>query len=268
MSSVITIDNTMLNDDIIDCFKNHIYIKDYDKLKIVCSKYKRYFCLKKLICCNKYSKLINIKGCTIEIFIYIICKNVLKKLDYDVKKKIIEQIIKRKNEFTLDNYSNGLCCVLNYIVELYNNCYQNDIKNIIKLLEKFIYFCNEKIDINNFTYFTNPIISYIDDIQEGIITIQSIQSNVNYNNTNNENNKKNDIINMLLYINLNLFLTIILKNIKIIIPSQYTNFQNLDILLYMFQSEKIKLIKYNIQGHLFPDYYVDYVIKLTDKLYV
>jgi hypothetical protein len=267
MTSVITIDNTILNDDIIDCFKSHIYIKDYDKLKIVCSKYKRYFCLKKLISCNKYSKLINIKGCTMEILIYIICKNILKKLDNDVIKIIIEQIIKRKNEFTLDNYNNGLCgdgCVLYYIIELYNNCYNIDIKNIIKLLDKFIYFCKEKININNFTYFTNPIISYIDDIQEGIITIQS---NANYDNTNNENNKTNDIINLLLYINLNLFLTIILKNIIIIIP-QHSNSQNLELYLYMFQTEKIKLIKYNIEGHLFPDYYVEYVIKLTDKLYM
>ena len=45
MSSVTIINNTILNDDIIDCCKNHIYITDYDKLKIVCSKYKKYFFL-------------------------------------------------------------------------------------------------------------------------------------------------------------------------------------------------------------------------------
>ena len=86
----------------------------------------------------------------------------------------------------------------------------------------------EKIDLNNFTYFTTPIISYIDDIQENIITKYS---NINYNN------KNNDIINMLLYINLNLFLLIILKNIKIIIPHNY-NYQNFESCLYIIQSEK------------------------------
>ena len=140
----------------------------------------------------------------------------------------------------------------------YYNCYHCDIKNIIKLLENFIYFCKEKIDLNNFTYFTTPIISYIDDIQERII--------VKYSNIN-DDIINNDIINMLLYINLNLFLIIILKNIKIIIP-QKNNYQNLENLLCILQNKKIELIKYNIDGHSFPDYYIQYVIELTDKLYM
>ena len=94
--------------NIIDCCKNHIYITDYDKLKIVCSKYKKYFCLKELTHNNKYSEIINIKGCTLEIFIYIICKSILKNIDYDVEKNIIKQIIASKNEFTLDNYKKGI----------------------------------------------------------------------------------------------------------------------------------------------------------------
>jgi hypothetical protein len=261
MSSVTIINNTILNDDIIDCCKNHIYITDYDKLKIVCSKYKKYFCLKELTYGNKYSEIINIKGCTLEIFIYIICKSILKNIDYDVEKNIIKQIIASKNEFTLDNYKKGIY-ILNYIILLYYNCYHGDIKNIIKLLGKFIYFCKKKIDLNNFTYFTTPIISYIDDIQERIIVKYS---NINDDNINNDIN--NDIINMLLYINLNLFLIIILKNIKIIIP-QKNNYQNLENLLCILQNKKIELIKYNIDGHSFPDYYIQYVIELTDKLYI
>jgi len=249
---------TMIDDDIIDCYKNHICITDYNKLKIVCSKYKNCFCLKKLIYNNNYSEIVNIKGCTIEILIYIICKNVLKNIDNDVAKNITGQILVMKNKFSLDNYKNGIH-ILNYIILLYYHCYCRDIKNIIKLIEKFIYFCEKKINLNNLTQFTIPIISYIDDIQENIIT--------KYSNTNYNIKKYNDIINMLLYINLNLFLIIILKNIKIILPQNYNN-QSLEAGLYMIQSEKIKLIKHNIHGHLFPDYYIKYVIMLTNKLYI
>lgn len=248
---------TIIDDDIIDCYNNYICITDYYKLKIVCSKYKKCFCLKKLIYNNNYSEIINIKGCTIEILIYIICKNVLKNIDYDVAKNITGQILVMKNKFSLDNYKNGIH-ILNYIILLYYNCYCGDIKNIIKLIEKFIYFCEKKINLNNLTQFTIPIISYIDDIQENIIT--------KYSNTN-SNMKNNDIINMLLYINLNLFLIIILKNIKIILPQNY-KYQSLESCLYIIQNEKIKLIKHNIHGHYFPDYYIKYVIMLTNKLYI
>jgi len=37
-----------------------------------------------------------------EILIYIICKNTLKNIDYDVEKNIIRQIV--KNKFSLNNY--------------------------------------------------------------------------------------------------------------------------------------------------------------------
>jgi len=258
MSLVTIINNTILNDDVIDCYKNYIYITDYDKLKIVCSKYKKYFCLKKLIYNNNYSKIVNIKGCTIEILIYIICKNVLKNIDCYVAKNITGQILVMKNNFSLDNYKKGIH-ILDYIILLYYNCYCRDVKNIIKLIEKFIYFCDKKINLNNLTQFTIPIISYIDDIQENIITYYS---NINYNKKYN-----NDIINMLLYINLNLFLIIILKNIKTILPQNY-NYQSLESCLYIIQSEKIKLIKHNIHGHFFPDYYIKYVIMLINKLYI
>jgi hypothetical protein len=48
MSSVTIINNAILNDDIIDSCKNYIYITDYDKLKIVCSKYKKFFLSKEI----------------------------------------------------------------------------------------------------------------------------------------------------------------------------------------------------------------------------
>jgi len=156
-----------------------------------------------------------------EILIYIICKNTLKNIDYDVEKNIIRQIV--KNKFSLNNYKKEIL-YYNIVLQLLLSWY----KKYNCIIGKVHLFLWEKIDLNNFTYFTTPIISYIDDIQENIITKYS---NINYNN------KNNDIINMLLYINLNLFLLIILKNIKIIIPHNY-NYQNFESCIYIIKSEK------------------------------
>ena len=111
-----------------------------------------------------------------------------------------------------------------------------------------------------------PFSKFIENRSRTIIIHKMIIFIVKYSNIN-DDNINNDIINMLLYINLNLFLIIILKNIKIIIP-QKNNYQNLENLLCILQNKKIELIKYNIDGHSFPDYYIQYVIELTDKLYI
>ena len=90
-----------LQEDILDCFKNHVDIRDYDKLKKVSSKYKKYFDLKPLIDGKKYEDIMIINGCSIDILAIIMTKNIIKKYDYEENNYIMEQILKRKDSFSL-----------------------------------------------------------------------------------------------------------------------------------------------------------------------
>lgn len=64
-----------LQDDIIDILKSKIDIRDYDKLKRVSLKYKRYFDLKPMIDSKKYEDIMIICGCSVDILANIITKH-------------------------------------------------------------------------------------------------------------------------------------------------------------------------------------------------
>jgi hypothetical protein len=101
--------NIFLQEDILDCFKNHVDIRDYDKLKRVSSKYKKYFDLKPLIDDKKYEDIMIINGCSIDILAIIMTKNIIKKYDYEENNYIMEQILKHKDSFSLLPTNITLC---------------------------------------------------------------------------------------------------------------------------------------------------------------
>jgi len=90
-----------LQDDIIDAFKSKIDIDDYDKLKRVSIKYKKYFDLKPIIDSKKYDDIMIIQGCTVDILLSIITRHVIEKYNYKEIKEIAEQILKNKGKFSL-----------------------------------------------------------------------------------------------------------------------------------------------------------------------
>jgi hypothetical protein len=95
---------------------------------------------------------------------------------------------------------------------------------------------------------------YIEDVFEDTISFQ----------------KDNNFINTLLDINLNLFLSIIIKRIKTIIPKN--SFKTFD-LLSNIQNNKLddiifNNINYDADGKCFPDYYIKYVTDFAIALYI
>jgi len=248
-----------ITEDILDYLKFYIDIRDYDKLKMVSSKYKKYFDLKPLIQTRKYSNIMIIKGCSIRILINIITKNVLNIYNYEHNDNINKKIIKHKKEFSLLTKYKGHY-LLHYLIEVYYNCYNNNYNQIIKTLQVFEKVCNKIINLHNFTYFITPIMCYIDDIYEETIRIK-----------NSNDVKNNNFLNILININLNLFLCIIMKRIKIIISDN--SFQSIDLLLSNIQNEKLDEIVYNyinyyMDGKCFPDYFIEYINDFANTLYI
>ena len=90
-----------LQDDIIDVLKAKIDIRDYDKLKRVSVKYKRYFDLKPMIDSKKYEEIMIIYGCSVDILTNIITRHVMEKYNYEEIKEITQQILKHRDRFSL-----------------------------------------------------------------------------------------------------------------------------------------------------------------------
>lgn len=246
-------------EDILDYLKFHIDIRDYDKLKMVSSKYKKYFDLRPLIQSRKYSNIMTIKGCSIRILINIIAKNIINIYNYEDNADINNKIIKNEKEFSLLTKNKGHY-LLHSLIEVYYSCYNNDYNQIIKTLQVFEKVCNKIINLRNFTYFITPIMCYIDDIYEETIQIQNFDDAEN-----------NNFLNILITINLNLFLSIIIRRLKIIIPDNA--FQSIDLLLSNIQNEKLDEIVYNYinydaDGRCFPDYFIKYINEFANTLYI
>jgi hypothetical protein len=244
-----------LQDDIIDVLKSQIDIRDYDKLKRVSLKYKKYFDLKPIIDSKKYEDIMIIRGCSVDILANIIAMHVIAKYNYIEIKEIMEQILKYKNNFSMSVQDNGHY-VLKSLITLYYNCYNNNYKGIINSLWSFRNNCYKMISKDNFSYFIQPIISYIEDMN-GEITL------LRFNNY----DEYDDIVNnkMLIYINLNIYLSIVMKSIITIIPNNAP--KNLvDVINNGLQEIVLDYIDFNINALGYPNYYITYVKYICNNI--
>jgi hypothetical protein len=244
-----------LQDDIMDVLKSQIDIRDYDKLKRVSLKYKKYFDLKPIIDSKKYEDIMIIRGCSVDILANIIAMHVIAKYNYIEIKEIMEQILKYKNNFSMSVQDNGHY-VLKSLITLYYNCYNNNYKGIINSLWSFRNNCYKMISKDNFSYFIQPIISYIEDMN-GEITL------LRFNNY----DEYDDIVNnkMLIYINLNIYLSIVMKSIITIIPNNAP--KNLvDVINNGLQEIVLDYIDFNINALGYPNYYITYVKYICNNI--
>jgi hypothetical protein len=248
-----------LQDDIIDAFKSKIDIDDYDKLKRVSIKYKKYFDLKPIIDSKKYDDIMIIQGCTVDILLSIITRHVIEKYNYKEIKEIAEQILKNKGKFslTLDNKGHS---ILKYVIKLYYSCYNNNYNGIIFSLWIFRNFCNKNLNLTNIEYFVNPIISYIEDInREDTLSLFNIDDE--YNDIDNSK--------IVICINLKIYLLIIMKRLNTIIPEKSPkklDNQTIDIINRSLQENVIDYIDFNTNALGFPNYYIKYVKYICNKI--
>ena len=244
-----------LHDDIMDVLKSQIDIREYDKLKRVSLKYKRYFDLKPLIDSKKYEDIMIIRGCSIEILANIIKTHVIAKYNYADIKEITEQILKYKNNFSMSLQDKGHY-ILQSLITLYYNCYNNNYKGIIMSLWSFRNNCYKMISKDNYSYFIQPIISYIEDMN-GEITL------LRFNNY----DEYDDIVNnkMLIYINLNIYLSIVMKSILAIIPDNTPKIL-VDVINNGLQEIVLDYIDFNINALSYPNYYITYVKYICDNI--
>jgi hypothetical protein len=242
-----------LQEDILDCFKNHVYITDYDKLKKVSSKYRRYFDLKHLIDSKKYEDIMVIKGCSIDILAIIITQHIIKKYTCEENKDITAQIVKHKNKFSLSP-TNKSHYILKSLLNLYYNCYNNNYQGIIMCLWVFQDICNKKLQPNNFEYFIQPVLSYVEDIQT-----EKMSENFDVDI---DEYDENVSVKMLIRMNLYIYLSIIMKRFKIIITDNLQiklNALIIDGLNTNLQENVLDYIDFNINSLAFPNYYINYV---------
>jgi hypothetical protein len=244
-----------LHDDIMDVLKSQIDIREYDKLKRVSLKYKRYFDLKPLVDSKKYKDIMIIRGCSIEILANIIKTHVIAKYNYADIKEITYQILKYKNNFSMSLQDKGHY-ILQSLITLYYNCYNNNYKGIIMSLWSFRNNCYKMISKDNYSYFIQPIISYIEDMN-GEITL------LRFNNY----DEYDDIVNnkMLIYINLNIYLSIVMKSILAIIPDNTPKIL-VDVINNGLQEIVLDYIDFNINALSYPNYYITYVKYICDNI--
>jgi hypothetical protein len=254
-----------LQDDIMDVLKSKIDIRDYDKLKRVSLKYKRYFDLKPLIDSKKYEEIMIICGCSVEILTNIITRHVMEKYNYAEIKEITEQILKYKDRFSLSLDNKGHY-ILKSLITLYYNCYNNNYKGIIMSLWIFHNICNKNMTLANLEYFIQPVISYIEDVNRDNVLAQFNiddygDDDENYNNVNNSK--------MLICINLNVYFSIIMKRLKIIVPEnseKKIDKQMIDVINSGLRENVLEYIDFNINALSFPNYYINYVKYLCNNI--
>lgn len=255
-----------LQDDIIDVLKSKIDIRDYDKLKRVSLKYKRYFDLKPLIDSKKYDDIVIIYGCSVDILTNIITRHVMAKYNYTEVNEITQQILKHRDRISLSLENKGHY-ILKSIIALYYNCYNNNYKGIIMSLWIFHNICNKNMTIANLEYFIQPVISYIEDVnRENVLAQFNIDDyeeddDENYNNVNNSK--------MLICINLNIYFSIIMKRLKIIIPEnseKKIDKQMIDVINSGLRENVLEYIDFNINALSFPNYYINYVKYICDNI--
>ena len=252
-----------LQEDIIDVLKAKIDIRDYDKLKRVSMKYRRYFDLKPLIDSKKYEGIMIIRGCSVEILVNIIKKHVIEKYNYADIKEITEQILKHKDKISLSLENKGHYIVKS-LITLYYNCYNNNYNGIIMSLWIFNNICNKNMNLSNLEYFIQPIISYIEDVNSDNVLAQ-------FNIEDEYDNDYNQITNskMLICINLNIYFSIIMKRLKIIIPENSVkkiDKQMIDIINSSLLENVLDYIDFNINALSYPNYYITYVKHICNKI--
>ena len=251
-----------LQEDILDCFKSHVDIKDYDKLKKVSSKYRRYFDLKHLIDSKKYEDIMVIKGCSVDILTIIMTQHIIKKYNCEENNEITSQIAKQKNKFSLSP-NNKSHYILKSLLNLYYNCYNSNYQGIIMCLWVFQDICNKKLRPNNFEYFIQPVLSYVEDIQK-----EKMSQNNDIDDDIGEYDE-NLSVKMLICMNLYIYLSIIMKRFKNIITNNLQiklNALIIEGLNINLQENVLDYIDFNINALSFPNYYINYVKYICNNL--
>jgi len=263
---ILKMSDLFLQDDIMDVLKSQIDIRDYDKLKRVSLKYKRYFDLKPLIDSKKYDDIVIIYGCSVDILTNIITRHIMAKYNYAEVREIKQQILKHRDRISLSLENKGHY-ILKSIIALYYNCYNNNYKGIIMSLWIFHNICNKNMTLANLEYFIQPVISYIEDVNRDNVLAQfniddyGDDYDENYNNVNNSK--------MLICINLNIYFSIIMKRLKIIVPEnseKKIDKQMIDVINSGLRENVLEYIDFNINALSFPNYYINYVKYLCNNI--
>jgi hypothetical protein len=117
----------------------------------------------------------------------------------------------------------------------------------------------------NLEYFIQPVISYIEDVnRENVLAQFNINDYEDDDNYNNVNNHK-----ILICINLNIYFSIIMKRLKMIIPEnseKKIDRQMIDVINSGLRENVLEYIDFNINALSFPDYYINYVKYLCTNI--
>jgi hypothetical protein len=124
--------------------------------------------------------------------------------------------------------------------------------------------CNKNMNLSNLEYFIQPIISYIEDVNSDNVLAQ-------FNIEDEYDNNYNEITNskMLICINLNIYFSIIMKRLKIIVPENSVkkiDKQMIDIINSSLQENVLDYIDFNINALSFPNYYINYVKYICNNI--
>jgi hypothetical protein len=120
------------------------------------------------------------------------------------------------------------------------------------------------MNLSNLEYFIQPIISYIEDVNSDNVLAQ-------FNIEDEYDNDYNQITNskMLICINLNIYFSIIMKRLKIIIPENSVkkiDKQMIDIINSSLLENVLDYIDFNINALSYPNYYITYVKYICDNI--
>ena len=117
----------------------------------------------------------------------------------------------------------------------------------------------------NLEYFIQPVISYIEDVnRENVLAQFNINDYEDDDNYDNINNHK-----ILICINLNIYFSIIMKRLKMIIPEnseKKIDRQMIDVINSGLRENVLDYIDFNINALSFPDYYINYVKYLCTNI--
>lgn len=241
----------LLNDDILYYLKGHIYINDYDKMKIVSIKHRDLFNLKPILYNKHYDILLTIRGVSIENIFDIIDLNIRNKYKFKKNKTIKKKLLKYSSllEICINNKN---VFVIEYLIDIIYNTSKKNFDNIISTINHLY---------NNDELYYGRISNFCSSIR--IIT-QYFKSEINYYNEN---------LELLYQLNIAVLLLITIKKFSICneIVIEYNISHN-----NLFKIQNAKIIEYLeiIQQGVYDDekyfkkYYINYIVNILQQIYI
>lgn len=259
-------DSLFSHNDIFEYLISIIDINEYDKLKKVSTRFNNIFNLRYLIYNKIYDKLICINGCTQNNILTIMEQCILSKYNFKKNSRIVENILKNGNVNIINiSIRSRIPTMIEYLIDLIYNISHKKHRNILKTLNNIYGNSSGNSSTSNSMFLKDK------DYTDVVLSIQ-ICFNL-YDYFDNYSFK----MAILYRLNIGMYIFILIKILSNSFELNYNKLitnkcENSLRRLFKIQNKKLdehkEFIDNPLYNKLFPKYYKNSIMSLTDKLFI